>query len=162
VDSLCAATGASELVKVGSVERPIDGATIADFGLSISEGRKLLARLQQVVAQDQAMAYDQRRRRCRHCGAFRRIKDWRSRSIATGLGQVTIRVPRVVSCLCTPEPLDEDGEPIGLRFTECPIEPVLPQRRTPELAYLCAKQGASASYRSAARAVADLAGLRRR
>lgn len=151
--------GTSELVKVGSVGRPIDGATIADFGLSIPEGRALLASLQQVVTQDQVAAFDERRRCCRHCGTYRRIKDWRPRSVATGLGLVKVRVPRVVSCLCTPEPLDEDGEPIDLRFSECPIDAVLPRRRTPEVAYLCAKHGASASYRSAARTVADLAGL---
>lgn len=129
--------GTGELTKVGSVGRPIDGASVADFGLSIPEGRALLASLQQVLAQDQVLAYDERRRRCRHCGAYRRIKDWRPRSIATGLGQVEVRVPRVVSCLCTPEPLDEDDEPINLRFTECPIDPVLPRSRTLE-AHTCA------------------------
>jgi hypothetical protein len=68
-------------------------------------------------------------------------------------------VPRVISCLCIPEPLDENDEPADLRFSEGPIETLLPGRRTPELAYLCAKQGAAVSYRSAARNVADLAGL---
>lgn len=41
-----------KLVTVGSVDRPIDGATVADFGLSIPEGRALLTSLQQLVAQD--------------------------------------------------------------------------------------------------------------
>jgi hypothetical protein len=46
--------------------------------------------------------------------------------------------------LCTPEPLDENDEPAAdLRFSERPIETLLPGRRTPELA----------------RNVADLAGL---
>jgi hypothetical protein len=48
---------------------------------------------------------------------------------------------------------------MDLRFSECPITRLLPKRRTPELAYLCAKQGAAVSYRSAARNVADLTGL---
>ena len=62
--------------------------------------------------------------------------------------------------MCTPEPLDENDEPAAdLRFSECPIETLLPGRRTPELAYLCEKQGAAVQYRSAARNVADLAGL---
>ncbi|MBE0548088.1 MAG: ISKra4 family transposase [Rubrivivax sp.] len=152
--------GATELVKIGSVGRPVNGAAAADFGLSIPEGRALLASLQQVVGQHQVAAYDELRRRCRRCGRYRRIKDWRYRTIATGLGQVKVRVPRVVSCLCTPEPLDEDDQPISLRFTECPVDRVLPRGRTPEVAYLCAKHGASTPYRSAARAVADLAGLR--
>lgn len=70
-----------------------------------------------------------------------------------------VKVPRVVSCLCTPEPYDDNGKSISLRFSECSIEPLLPTRRTPELSYLCAKHGASVSYREAARSVADLAGL---
>lgn len=37
----------------------IDGATVADFRISIPAGRALLASLQQVVAQDQAFAYDE-------------------------------------------------------------------------------------------------------
>jgi hypothetical protein len=40
----------------------------------------------------------------------------------------------VISCLCTPEPLDENDEPADLRFSECPIETLIPGRRTPELA----------------------------
>lgn len=72
--------GTYESIAVGTVERPGNGATFADFGLSISEGRKLLANLQQIVAQSQIKAYDEHRRRCRHFGGYRRIKDWRSRT----------------------------------------------------------------------------------
>ena len=64
---------------------------------------------------------------------------------ATGLGENHVRVPRVISCLCTPEPLDDDDETADLRFSECPMERLLPGRRTPEVAYLCAKHGASSS-----------------
>jgi hypothetical protein len=111
------------------------------------------------VTQDQIHAYDAQRRCCRHCGRYRRIKDWRRRVFATALGSVRVRVPRVISCLCTPELMDDNDESADLRFSECPIETLLPGRRTPELAYLCAKQGAAVSYRSAASNVADLAGL---
>jgi hypothetical protein len=34
--------------------------------------------------------------------------------------------------------------------SECGIARLLPKRKTPELAYLCAKHGASSSYRTAA------------
>jgi hypothetical protein len=151
--------GMDETVSVGSIKRQVNGATPADFGLSLAEGRQLLAALQQLVAQDQINAYDKLRRNCRECGCYRRIKDWRSRTFSTALGRVQVKVPRVVSCLCTPEPYDDNGDSIGLRFSECSIEPLLPTRRTPELTYLCAKHGASVSYREAARSVADLAGL---
>jgi hypothetical protein len=151
--------GTDQPVPICSVKRPVNGATPADFGLSLAEARQLLATLQQLVTQDQINAYDKLRRNCRECGRYRRIKDWRPRTFSTSLGRVQVKVPRVVSCLCTPEPYDDNGDSISLRFSECPIEPLLPTRRTPELAYLCAKHGASVSYREAARSVADLAGL---
>ena len=92
-------------VPTGSFQRPVTTAKPADFGLSIPEARALLASLQRVVGQDQIHAYDAERRPCRHCGAYRRMKDWRSRSFATGLADISVRVPRVISCLCTRNPL---------------------------------------------------------
>jgi len=151
--------GTDEPVSICSFKRPVNGATPADFGLSFAEGRQLLAALQQLVTQEQINAYDKLRRNCRECGGYRRIKDWRPRTFSTALGKVQVRVPRVVSCLCTPEPYDDDGYSISLRFSECPIEPLLPTRRTPEIAYLCSAHGASVSYREAARSVADMTGL---
>src|SRR5450631_3994714 len=120
--------------------RPVDGATVADFGPSLEEGRHLLKVLQETIVQSQICAYDNARRRCRHCGAYRRIKDWRERLVATTLGEVRVRVPRVVSCLCTPEPLDDDDLPMtSQRLSECPIRRLIPGRRTPELSYLCCR-----------------------
>lgn len=37
-------------------------------------------------------------------------------------GDIKVRVPRVISCLCTPEPLDDNDDSADLRFSECPIE----------------------------------------
>lgn len=154
--------GAVEGVPLATFTRPIDSATVADFGLSLEEGRHLLRVLQEAVAQSQIHAYDSARRRCRHCAAYRRIKDWRGRVVATSLGEVRVRVPRVVSCLCTPEPLDDDDLPTDLqRLSECPIYRLIPGRRTPELSYLCAKHGASHPYRVAAGIVSEVTGLRR-
>ena len=149
------------LQEIGRYERPADEATAADFGLARAEGQALLTSLQSVVTQKQVFAYDERRRHCRHCGRYRRIKDWRPRVVDTALGRVQLRVPRVLSCLCTPEPLDYNDDPIDLRYTECSIEALLPKRKTPELSYLCARQGATLPYRSAAMHVAELTGIPR-
>lgn len=116
------------------------------------EGRELLGTLRRTIAQDQIVACDVERRRCRHCGRCRRTKAWRPRVFATGPGQIHVRMPHVISCLCTPEPLDDDDEPADLRVSECSIEQLLPARRTPERSCLCAKHGASSSYRTAAHA----------
>jgi hypothetical protein len=94
--------GADEKAPLARFQRPLEGATQADFGLSMSEGKCLLSSLQHVVAQDQIRAYDAQRRRCRHCGRYRCIKDWRPRVFATALGSVRVQVPRVISCLCPP------------------------------------------------------------
>jgi hypothetical protein len=154
--------GDGESVPLATFTRSVDGATVAAFGLSLEEGRHLLKVLQQAVVQSQIRAYDSARRCCRHCGARRQIKDWRGRVVTTSLGEVRVRVPRVVSCLCTPEPLDDDGVPMDRqRLSECPIHRLIPDRRTPELLYLCAKHGASQPYRVAAGIVSEVTGLRR-
>jgi hypothetical protein len=56
--------GTDQPVSIGSFERPVIGATPADFGLSFAEGRQLLAALQQLVTQDRINAYDKLRRNC--------------------------------------------------------------------------------------------------
>lgn len=56
------------------------------------------------------------------CGSYRRIKDWRPRVFATGLGETPVRVvPRVISCRWTPERLDDDDGPadLGSRSVRC-------------------------------------------
>ena len=154
--------GDAQGVALATFTRPVDGATVADFGLSLEEGRHLLRTLQEAVTQSQICAYDCARRCCRHCGTYRRIKDWRDRVITTCLGEVRLRVPRVVSCLCTAEPLDDDDLPTARQcLSENPIRRLIPGRRTPELSYLCAKHGASHPYRVAASIVSEVTGLRR-
>lgn len=60
--------GTDEKVPLATFQRPLEGATLADFGLSMSEGKSLLSSLQHAMVHDQIRAYDARRRCCRHCG----------------------------------------------------------------------------------------------
>lgn len=60
--------GTDEKVPLATFQGPLEGATLADFGLSMSEGKSLLSGLQQAMAQDQIHAYDAQRRCCRDCG----------------------------------------------------------------------------------------------
>ena len=117
--------------------------------------------MQRAVVQDQVNAYDAYRRPCLDCGRYRRIKEWRPRVFDTALGTVRVRVPRILACLCEPEPLDEDGEVAEYRETLCPIENLLPRRVKPEMSYLCARAGATLTYRSAADRVGELCGISR-
>jgi hypothetical protein len=45
--------GADEKVPLARFQRPLEEAAQADFGLSMSEGKRLLSSIQHVVAQDQ-------------------------------------------------------------------------------------------------------------
>jgi len=104
----------SEPIASASLLRPGGAeAKPANFGLALQEARVLLGALQRAVVQDQVNAYDAYRRPCLDCGRYRRIKEWRPRVFDTALGTVRVRVPRVLACLCEPEPLDEDGEVAG-------------------------------------------------
>lgn len=151
----------AETRTVARYQRSVGPPRPADVGLCRSEGQELVAALQSAVVQDQITAHDHRGRSCHYCGRYRRIKDWRGRQIDTALGRVRVRIPRVVTCQCLPEPLGEEGEITALRDSESTVERLLPKRRTPEVSYLCAKHGASSPYRTAARAVCEVTGLPR-
>jgi hypothetical protein len=100
----------AETRSLARFQRAVGRPKPADVGLCRSEGQELVTALQTAVVQDQITAHDHRGRSCHYCGQYRRIKDWRRRQIDTALGRVRIRIPRVVSCQCLPEPLDEEGE----------------------------------------------------
>ena len=102
--------GSVETVQLGTVERPTCHVEPADFGLSLRELRRLAIALQQAVAPQQVYVYDRTKRKCPHCGTYRRTKDWRPWTFDTALGTIHVRVPRVVACMCLPEPLDENGD----------------------------------------------------
>ncbi|MEZ0606333.1 hypothetical protein ACAX43_30030 [Paraburkholderia sp. IW21] len=88
--------GTDETVPVCSVTPPSERRDPADFGLSLAEGRQLLATLQKLVTRDQINAYDKLRR---ECGRYRRIKDWRSRIFSTALGRVQVKVYGVTAAV---------------------------------------------------------------
>jgi hypothetical protein len=66
---------------------------IARLGLTLSEAKQILARLQQVVvavqADDHAVLPD-----CSSCGHACHIKDWRLHRVAMLFGSVPVRLPR--------------------------------------------------------------------
>jgi hypothetical protein len=123
-------------ISLARFQRTVGRPNSADDGFCRSEDQELVLALQAAVVQDQIVAHDHRGRSCRYCGQYRRIKDWRRRQIDTALGRVRVRIPRVVSCQCLPEPLDEGGEITVPQDSESTVERLLPKRRTPEVSYL--------------------------
>ncbi len=135
------------LVKIGAegegpcrdileIGRPNDLVDIANLGLTLSEAKRLLARVQQEIVAAQARDHAVRRPECPHCDRACRVKDYRDHVVATLFGQVMVRLPRVRCPAC-------GGIETGLAWpAHC--------RSTPELDRLQAHLCALMTYRTAA------------
>ena len=130
------AEGEGPCTDIMEVHRPDDLSDIADLGLSLSEAKRLLARVQQEIVAGQARDHAVRRPECPHCGRACRVKDYRDHAVATLFGQVTVRLPRFRCPAC-------GGIEAGLAWpARC--------RSTPELDRLQAHLCALVTYRTAA------------
>ena len=92
------------------------------IGLTLEEGKHLLAALQVHLVQAQAEDHCRRRRRCQRCGAQRPLKDQRSRRLVSLFGTVEVRAPRFTPCRCA----------VTCRRTLNPVAEIMPDRCTPE------------------------------
>ena len=88
------ADGEKQSIDVATINRPDDLVEIASLGLTLAEGKLLLAGLQQQIVAAQARDHAVRRPDCRSCGAVCCVKDYRDHAIATLFGQVKVRLPR--------------------------------------------------------------------
>src|SRR5918995_980518 len=86
--------GASRSVDVMAIDRLSHLSDIADLGLTLAQGKQLVALVQQEIVTVQSRDHVVRRPLCRSCGTACQIKDYRSHQIATLFGQVTLRLPR--------------------------------------------------------------------
>lgn len=130
--------GRRRSVDVMEIDRPGDLVEIGDLGLSLAEGKRLLARVQQEVVAAQAREHAGRRPCCGACGArcHVHVKDHRMRRIDTVFGRVAVRLPRFRCTGCGKAVAGVDWP------SHC--------RSTPELDRLRAYLSALMSYRSAA------------
>src|SRR3954451_943489 len=86
--------GSSRSVDVMAIDCPGDLGDIAALGLILSQGKQLVALVQQEIVAAQSRDHAVRRPMCRSCGAACQVKDYRPHQIATLFGQVTLRLPR--------------------------------------------------------------------
>src|SRR3984885_7501502 len=114
------------------------------IGLTLEEGKHLLAALQVHLVQAQAEDHCRRRRRCQRCGAQRPLKDQRSRRLVSLFGTVEVRAPRFTPCRCA----------VTCRRTLNPVAEIMPDRCTPEYERTLAKMASLLPYRRA-RALLD-------
>ncbi|UEM24435.1 hypothetical protein JL100_032985 (plasmid) [Skermanella mucosa] len=120
-------------VDVLEIVRPGDLGDLGDLGLSLVDGKRLMAQVQQAVVAAQGRDHAARRPTCRFCTVPCQVKDYRPRRIATVFGQVTLRLPRFRCAKCGGA---EDG--VGWP-AHC--------RSTPELDRLRAQLSALLPYR---------------
>jgi hypothetical protein len=88
------ADGGTRSVALMKLGRPGNLRDIADLGLTLPEAKQLLACLQQAVVVVQARDHATLWPDCASCGERFRIKDWRSRRVATLFGEVVVRLLR--------------------------------------------------------------------
>ena len=122
--------------------QPGDLTDLASLGLTLAEGKRLLAGVQQELVAAQARAHAVRRPECRSCDAACRVKDYRQHAIATLFGRVTVRLPRFRCAGCGTIAAGTGWPPHA--------------RSTPELDRLRAQLSALLTYRTAAEVLAQM------
>ena len=128
--------GQSQSFDVMEISRPDGVSDIANLGLTLAEGKRLLAGVQQVVVAVQVDSHAMRRPDCQSCGGRCHVKDWRRHWIATLFGEVRVQLPRFLCTGC-------DRTETGLSWpSHC--------RSTPELDQLQARFSALMPFRVAA------------
>jgi hypothetical protein len=88
------ADGDKPFADVMTINRPDDRDDIANLGLSVADGKRVLAGLKQEIVAAQARSHSVQRPECRSRSGVCRLKDYRNHVVATHLGQVTVRLPR--------------------------------------------------------------------
>ena len=132
----------AESIDLIEIHRSSGLADIANLGLTMSEAKELLARVQQAIVAAQARDHAVCRPSCVSCSGLCQLKDWRSRRIATPFGEVA---PRLRRWLCG----DCGRTETGIAWPEnC--------RSTPELNELHAHLSALLTYRVAGGVLAHL------
>jgi hypothetical protein len=120
-----------------------------DLGLSIAEGKALLAAVQHGTVKVQAAAWSRRHRPCPVCGGKRRGKGSYPVVFRTLFGDVELDSPRLHRCQCQCQ--DTDGP-----ATVSPLRDLITDHVAPERLYLEARWASLVPYAAAAGLLADI------
>ncbi len=121
------------------------------LGLKLAQAKDVLAAVQAATVDEQARTALAARSGCPHCGTARRHKGVHTIVVRTLFGTLRLASPRWHHCRCRPQPTG----------TFSPLAGVLPERATPELAYLEAKFAGLMSYGLSAKVLAEVLPLGR-
>jgi len=80
------------------------------LGLTLDDGKSLLAGVQRHLVQARVAEYSALRRHCSHCQGIRPLKDTRTRRLSSLFGTVEVPAPRFKPCRCA----------VAARSTRCP------------------------------------------
>ncbi len=130
--------------EITTVER--DALQPETLGLSLAEGKAILSGIQTVVVEQQASKHLNVVRSCPVCGKSRGNKGKHYVQFRTLFGTVQLPSPRLYHCPCTPQP----------ERTFSPLAALLPDRTSPELAFLMTKWASLASYGLTSRLLQDV------
>jgi hypothetical protein len=137
--------GVVRSVDVLEIIRAGDLGDLGGLGLSLMDGKQLVAQVQQALVAVQSRDHAAQRPTCRSCETPCQVKDYRLHRIATVFGQVTLRLPRFRCASC-------GGVEAGIDWpAHC--------RSTPEFDQLRAHLSALMPYRIAAGLLEHLAAI---
>ena len=111
--------------------RPMIVMSPAAIGLTLVEGKSVLAALQARLVQAEADGFCQHRRACSRCGSRRAVKDRRARQLMTLFGAVQVEAPRFNPCRCG----------VASRRIVSPLVEMMPDRCTPEYERVLTRMG---------------------
>jgi hypothetical protein len=129
--------GSTERIQLATIDR---ASTTDPLGMSLAEGKALLASAQQYLVKGQCEGIASDHAHCEHCDARLWHKGWHRRQIRTVFGLVNVQSARVRYCRCAKKPAGASFSPLTL---------VVPTSMTPELEYLQVKWAAHFSYAAA-------------
>jgi hypothetical protein len=92
--------GGERYEDIMTIDRSSGILDIADVGLRLSEGKQLLAGVQQGLVAFQVKEHCVKRPVCVDCGCICRVKDYRDHALATLYGSVAVRIPRFRCTSC--------------------------------------------------------------
>ncbi len=123
--------GSTVVTEVATLEREV--LTEETLGLSLAEGKAILAGVQEVMVAQQAASYSMAQQTCPACGAPRRCKGHHQIVVRSLFGTLRLDSPRLRRCACQPADSPGSSSPLAERLVE---------RTTPERRYLEAKWAA--------------------
>ena len=120
---------------------------VEDVGLSLAQGKALIAAVQRRIVEAQADTWAARHRCCEACGTRRRCKGSYPILFRTLYGNVQLASPRLHRCAC------RDGQGPA---TLSPLRDLIPVHVAPERLYLEARWASLVPYAAAAGLLADV------